>query len=186
MTPPTTLRSRSGTGWFWSSADVFVIYVFVSVFECKTSHSTPIILNLLTNRNISLIFSHNLWTKPRILHGQGASNINCSIVGLSSMFGGFHNQSPLLTMVKFVYYLTWYHFFYLCSFVSDGVTDCTYSIHLSLYHREASFLLGFCVLFWWFEVVNSSFSDRDQNLCYIRLLKFLCSESYDLEEFVRG
>ena len=110
MTPPTILRSRSGTGWFWSSADVFVIYVFVSVFECKTSHSTPIILNLLTNRNISLIFSHNLWTKPRILHGQGASNINCSIVGLSSMFAGFHNQSPLLTMVKFVYYLTWYHF----------------------------------------------------------------------------
>ena len=37
--------------------------------------------------------------KKRFVHGQGASNINCSIVVfIFEFFSGFHNQSPLLTV----------------------------------------------------------------------------------------
>ena len=39
-------------------------------------------------------------TKDCALHGhQGASNINYSTIVSTLMFAGFHNQSPLLTMV---------------------------------------------------------------------------------------
>ena len=34
------------------------------------------------------------------MHGQGAFNINYNIIVATSMFAGFPNQSPLLTMFK--------------------------------------------------------------------------------------
>ena len=45
-------------------------------------NSIPIILNLLTNRNIALIYSVRIYEqkKQRIVHGQVASNINYSII----------------------------------------------------------------------------------------------------------
>ena len=38
--------------------------------------------------------------KQRFVHSQGASNINYSTIFLSLMFAGFHNQSPLLTILR--------------------------------------------------------------------------------------
>ena len=60
------------------------------------------ILNLLTNRNMALIYSiTSCEQNQRIVHGQGASNINYSTVVFNFDVGaGFHNQSPLLTMRK--------------------------------------------------------------------------------------
>ena len=43
--------------------------------------SILIILNLLTNRNIALIYSVTFCEqKKQIVYGQGASNINCSTI----------------------------------------------------------------------------------------------------------
>ena len=65
--------------------------------------SILIILNLLTNKNIALIYSVTICEQQqkknqRIVHGQGASNINYSTVVFIFDVCGVHNQSPLLTM----------------------------------------------------------------------------------------
>ena len=58
-------------------------YMFLLTFVdlCTTFNSIPIILNLLTNRNIVLIYSVTICEqKQSIVQGQGASNINYSTV----------------------------------------------------------------------------------------------------------
>ena len=62
--------------------DRLLCYMFLSAILDLTD-SIPIILNLLTNRNIALIYSVTFWEQKknqRIVHGQGASNINCSTI----------------------------------------------------------------------------------------------------------
>ena len=63
--------------------DRLLCYMFLSAILDLTD-SIPIILNLLTNRNIALIYSVTICEqqkkKQRIVHGQGASNINCSTI----------------------------------------------------------------------------------------------------------
>ena len=85
---------------------VTLLYVFVSFFGPDRAQR-PIaflsLLNLLTNRNIAFIYSVTiceLKTKD-CTDGQEASNINYGAAPLFStlMFAGFHNQSPLLTMI---------------------------------------------------------------------------------------
>ena len=93
--------------WLWNPLDSFVICLCSFFGPDRAQRSIariPIILKLLrTNRNIALIYSVAIWeqkTKDCALHGhQGASNINYSTVVSALMFAGFHNQSPLLTMV---------------------------------------------------------------------------------------
>ena len=51
--------------WLWNPLDSFVIwfcYLFWT-WPCTTFNSIPIILNLLTNRNIALIYSVIFWEK---------------------------------------------------------------------------------------------------------------------------
>ena len=59
-------------------------YMFLLAFLDLTMHSIPIILKFLTHRSIIcinyFIQSQFVNRKQRILHGQGASNINCSTV----------------------------------------------------------------------------------------------------------
>ena len=57
-------------------------------WQCTTFYSIPIILNLLTNRNIAWIYSVIIWEQK--------TKELCTVV---LMFVGFHNHSPLLTMI---------------------------------------------------------------------------------------
>ena len=61
--------------------DRLLCYMFLLAILDLTA-SILIILNLLTNRNIALIYSVTFCEqkKQRIVHGQGASNINCSAI----------------------------------------------------------------------------------------------------------
>ena len=62
--------------------DRLLCYMFLLAILDLTA-SIPIILNLLTNRNIALIYLVTICEqkkKQRIVHGQGASNINCSTI----------------------------------------------------------------------------------------------------------
>ena len=62
--------------------DRLLCYMFLSAILDLTD-SIPIILNLLTNRNIALIYSVTFCEqkkKQRIVRGQGTSNINCSTI----------------------------------------------------------------------------------------------------------
>ena len=62
--------------------DRLLCYMFLSAILDLTD-SIPIILNLLTNRNIALIYSVTICEEKknqRIVHGQGASNTNCSTI----------------------------------------------------------------------------------------------------------
>ena len=62
--------------------DRLLCYMFLSAI-LDLPDSILIILNLLTDRNIALIYSVTFWEqkkKQRIVHGQGASNINCSTI----------------------------------------------------------------------------------------------------------
>ena len=56
-------------------------YIFLSAILDLTD-SIPIILNLLTNRNIALIYSVTIAEQKKngIVHGEGTSNINCSTI----------------------------------------------------------------------------------------------------------
>ena len=58
---------------------------FLDLGRCTTFNRIPIILNLLTNRNIALIYSVTEFVnkKQRIVQGQTASNINYSTVVLN-------------------------------------------------------------------------------------------------------
>ena len=49
-------------------------------WPCTTFNSIPNILNLLTNRNIALIYSVIICEQQTIVHGQGASTIKHSTV----------------------------------------------------------------------------------------------------------
>ena len=60
--------------------DRLLCYMFLLAILDLTD-SIPIILNLLTNRNTALIYSVTFCEqKKQIVHGQGASNINCSTI----------------------------------------------------------------------------------------------------------
>ena len=62
--------------------DRLLCYMFLLAILDLTA-SIPIILNLLTNRNIALIYLVTICEqkkKQRIVHGQEASNINCSTI----------------------------------------------------------------------------------------------------------
>ena len=62
--------------------DRLLCYMFLLAILDLTA-SILIILNLLTNRNIALIYSVTICEqkkKQSIVHGQGASNINCSTI----------------------------------------------------------------------------------------------------------
>ena len=56
-------------GWLCETRQTLLLYVFVAFFgpDCaQRSSSIPIILNLLTDRNIAFnSFSHNLWTNNK-------------------------------------------------------------------------------------------------------------------------
>ena len=70
--------------------DRLLCYMFLFSFLDLTVHnviSIPIILNLLTYKNIALIE-----------HGQGISKIKCSTVVFIFDFTSFHNRSPLLIL----------------------------------------------------------------------------------------
>ena len=60
--------------------------------------SIPVLLILLTNGNLTLIYS--VIKKQKIVHRQRTSNINCGTVVVTLMFAACHNQSSLLTMFK--------------------------------------------------------------------------------------
>ena len=61
--------------------DRLLCYMFLSAILDLTD-SIPIILNLLTNRNIALIISVTIakQQKKGIVHGEGTSNITCSTI----------------------------------------------------------------------------------------------------------
>ena len=62
--------------------DRLLCYMFLLAILDFTD-SILIILNLLTNRNIALIYSVTICEEKkyqRIVHGRGASNINCSTI----------------------------------------------------------------------------------------------------------
>ena len=57
-----------------------LLYVFVDL-KVHNVQRIPIILIVLTNKNVALIYSVKFANrKQRIVHFQGASNINCSTV----------------------------------------------------------------------------------------------------------
>ena len=65
--------------WLWNPLYVFVSCFGLDLTQCSISF--PMISNLLTNRNMALIYSISFVNKKqRIVHGQGASNISNTTV----------------------------------------------------------------------------------------------------------
>ena len=73
-------------------------YMFLWALKCTTFKSIPFILIVLTNKNAALIYSVTICQqKQRIVHFQGAFNINCSTVVFIIDVCHF-SCSPLITM----------------------------------------------------------------------------------------
>ena len=89
--------------WWWNPLDSFVIS-FCQFFWTRprtTFNSIPIILKLLTNRNITSIFSVSICerkTKDCARSGSFQHKLQ-HLLFSTLMFAGFHNQPPLLTML---------------------------------------------------------------------------------------
>ena len=68
--------------WLREPSDPFFVYMFLWTWWCTTSINFPIILILLTNKNVALIYSVICCEQKAkdYAHGQGASNINCIVV----------------------------------------------------------------------------------------------------------
>ena len=77
-------------------------YMFLWTWKGTTCKRIPIILIVLTNKNFALIYSLTICqqkTKDCALSGYFQHKLqHCCF--LSLMFAAFHNQSPLITMVK--------------------------------------------------------------------------------------
>ena len=78
-------------------------YMFCQVFfsrACTRSNGIPVILNVLTNRNIVLIYSVTICEqKTRLCTVRELPTQTTPPLFSTLMFAGFPNQSPLLTMV---------------------------------------------------------------------------------------
>ena len=89
--------------WLWNPLDSLII-CFCELFWtwlCTTFNSIPVILNLLTNRNIALIYSVTICeqtTKDCEQSGSFQHKLLSTVV-FNFVFVGFHNQSPLPTML---------------------------------------------------------------------------------------
>ena len=89
--------------WWWNSLGSFVI-CFCQLFwtwPFTTFNSIPIILNLLTNRNMASIYSVSICeqkTKDCAWSGSFQHKLQ-HLLFSTLMFAGFHNQPPLLTML---------------------------------------------------------------------------------------
>ena len=72
------------------------LVMFLWTLRCTTFNSIPIILILLTNKNVAFIHYVTICGLA-----PGFSNINCSTADVFFLtLAGFHNQSPLLTIGK--------------------------------------------------------------------------------------
>ena len=84
----------------------FLCYMFLWAWKCTTFKSVPVILIVLTNKNVALIYSVTICqqkTKDCALSGCFWHKLHfAALLFLSLMFAAFHNHSLLITMSKLI------------------------------------------------------------------------------------
>ena len=78
-------------------------YIFLWTWKYTTFKSIPVILIVLTNKNVALIYSVTICqekTKDCALSGCFQHKLQHCKLFLWLMFAAFHNKSPLITMFR--------------------------------------------------------------------------------------
>ena len=89
--------------WLWNLSDSnSLVDMFLWTWKCTMLKRIPIILIVLTNKNVALIYSITICqkkTKDCAPSGSLQHKLQQALLFLSLMFAALHNQSPLITMI---------------------------------------------------------------------------------------